>query len=114
MEINDATTALSALAHPSRLETFRRLVKAGHDGLAAGDIATALTIPNNTLSTHLKTLVTAGLLIPERRGRSIVYRVDFDGARALLTFLLEDCCQGSRAVCAPAVDSAMRACCTPA
>ena len=41
MEQTDAVAALSALAHPGRLEVFRRLVKAGHPGMAAGKIAEA-------------------------------------------------------------------------
>ena len=114
MEINEASKALAALAQERRLEVFRLLVRAGTDGLPAGDIADELDIPNNTLSTHLGILVRAGLLDSERQGRSIVYRIDFEGARALLYFLLEDCCQGSRAVCTTAVDSALPGCCGPA
>ncbi len=113
MEINEASTALAALAQQTRLEAFRLLVRAGDAGLPAGDIADELDIPNNTLSTHLAILVRAGLLESERQGRSIVYRVEFEGARALLSFLLEDCCQGNRTVCAPAVESAMPRCCGP-
>lgn len=113
MEINEASTALGALAQQTRLEAFRLLVRAGQGGLPAGDIAEQLDIPNNTLSTHLGILVRAGLLESERHGRSIVYRVEFEGARALLTFLLEDCCQGNRAVCATAVESSMPGCCGP-
>ena len=111
MEIKEASTALGALAQQTRLEAFRLLVRAGHGGLPAGDIAEELGIPNNTLSSHLAILVRAGLLESERYGRSIVYRVQFEGARALLSFLLEDCCQGDRAVCASAVESAMPGCC---
>ena len=114
MEINEASTALGALAQRTRLEAFRLLVRAGREGLPAGDIADELGIPNNTLSTHLSILVRAGLLESERQGRSIVYRVEFEGTRALLSFLLEDCCQGNKAVCATAVESAMPGCCGPA
>ena len=111
MELNAACKALGALAQESRLETFRLLVRAGDEGLAAGDIAASLDVPNNTLSTHLRILVDAGLLASERHGRSIVYRVDFEGARTLLQFLLEDCCQASRDACTPALQSVSSACC---
>ncbi|HLY79432.1 MAG TPA: transcriptional regulator, partial [Caulobacteraceae bacterium] len=41
METTTAAQALSALAHPGRLEVFRLLVRAGPDGMAAGEIARA-------------------------------------------------------------------------
>lgn len=113
MDIQHATEALSALAQESRLETFRKLVRAGAAGLPAGDIARALQIPHNTLSTHLAILTRAGLLTSRREGRSVIYAVDFDGTRALLGFLLEDCCQGAPELCAPLLDSVLTACCTP-
>ena len=42
MEIDIAVRRLAALAQPSRLAVFRLLVKAGPDGLPAGEIARAL------------------------------------------------------------------------
>lgn len=94
MEIKDAVDALSALAHETRLTVFRVLVRAGHEGLPAGEIAALLGVPNPTLSFHLNHLSQAGLLKTRRVGRSILYSVSFDGVRDLLEFLMEDCCQG--------------------
>lgn len=111
MEIRTATRSLAALAQESRLAAFRLLVRAGGDGMAAGAIAQTLDIPNNTLSTHLAALQNAGLIRSRREGRSIIYSVDFDGTRALLGFLLEDCCQGAPEVCTPALDSVLADCC---
>ena len=113
MEIKQATSALSALAQENRLSAFRLLVRAGSPGLPAGDIAEALAIPHNTLSTHLAVLTRAGLLRSRREGRSIIYSVDFDGTRALLAFLIEDCCQGAPEICSPALDSVLPDCCEP-
>ncbi|HVY00248.1 MAG TPA: transcriptional regulator, partial [Pseudorhodoplanes sp.] len=42
MEKSDAVAALAALAQDNRLDIFRVLVEAGPDGLAAGEIASAL------------------------------------------------------------------------
>ncbi|HEX3920598.1 MAG TPA: helix-turn-helix domain-containing protein, partial [Caulobacteraceae bacterium] len=53
MESPSAVAALSALAHPGRLEVFRLLVRAGPDGKAAGDIARATDTLANTLSANL-------------------------------------------------------------
>lgn len=110
MDINTATTGLGALSQATRLETFRLLVKAGDEGMAAGDIARALDIPHNTLSSHLSILANAGLVNAERDGRSVIYSVNFDGTRELLSFLVEDCCQGRPELCAPGLDSVLPRC----
>ena len=114
MEISTAVRALGALAQESRLAAFRLLVRAGGPGMAAGEIARALEVPHNTLSTHLATLAQAGLVGSRRDGRSIVYRVDFEGTRSLLAFLLEDCCRGAPELCSPAIDSVLKECCPSA
>ena len=70
--------ALSALAHEGRLSVFRLLVRAGKDGLAAGDIARKLDVLPNTLSASLTLLANAGLVGSRRDGRSIIYTADYD------------------------------------
>jgi DNA-binding transcriptional ArsR family regulator len=111
VELSSATDALSALAQESRLSVFRMLVRAGAPGLPAGELAQALAIPHNTLSTHLAILTRAGLLRFRREGRNIIYSVDFDGTRALLGFLIEDCCQGAPGICSPVLDALLPGCC---
>jgi DNA-binding transcriptional ArsR family regulator len=101
MDISIIVKALGALAQESRLNAFRLLVQSGPDGLAAGEIARRLEIPHNTLSSHLAILSNAGLLTSRRESRSIIYRIDFDGTRNLLSFLMEDCCQGQPELCSP-------------
>lgn len=103
MEINDAIAALSALAQSTRLETFRLLVQAEPEGIAAGDLARKLDVPQNTLSAHLSILVRAGLARGERHSRTIIYRADLDRFRAVALYLLKDCCGGSPEVCAPLI-----------
>jgi DNA-binding transcriptional ArsR family regulator len=111
MEIRIATACLSALAQESRLQVFRLLVEAGEEGLPAGEIARAVGVPHNTMSSHLAILQQAGLVQSQRQGRSVIYAVDLSGVRDLLAFLLEDCCQGRREVCAPLLDAVLPACC---
>ena len=111
MELTKTIKALGALAQESRLQAFRLLVRSGPDGLAAGEIARALSVPHNTLSSHLAILVNSGLVDSQRQGRSIIYRIDFDGTRELLSFLMEDCCQGRPELCAPVLDSMLTDCC---
>jgi ArsR family transcriptional regulator len=108
-----AVEALSALAHEGRLSIFRLLVRAGTDGIAAGDIARKLNVLPNTLSASLTVLTNAGLISSRREGRSIIYRANYDRMSALLGYLMEDCCNGNAAICAPLAEIANRAaCCT--
>ena len=113
MDLTDATRALAALSQESRLRAFRMLVRGGSEGIAAGKIADALGVPHNTMSTHLATLVNAGLVTSRRESRSIIYSIDFDGTRELLSFLMEDCCQGNPDVCLPVLESLLPRCCEP-
>lgn len=101
MKSKQAISALSALAHDGRLAAFRLLVKAGPSGMAAGEIAQRIKMPPSTLSTNLLLLLTARLVTSRREGRSIIYTADFDTMGDLLSFLIEDCCNGSPQVCAP-------------
>ena len=101
MESEVAILALAALAQPTRLETFRLLVRYEPDGLPAGEISNHLAIPANTLSSHLGVLSRAGLIKSERRSRSIIYRADLDRLRDLVLFLLKDCCGGRAELCEP-------------
>ncbi|WP_324072787.1 MAG: metalloregulator ArsR/SmtB family transcription factor [Erythrobacter sp.] len=94
-----AVDALGALAHETRLRVFRLLVRAGHDGMIAGAIAEHCGVPPSTMSHHLATLERAGLVQSERESRLIHYRTDFAGMRSLLTFLMQDCCQGMPEMC---------------
>jgi len=112
MESSAALPLLSALAQESRLGVFRLLVKAGPDGLAAGDIARQLKTAANTMSAQLLILSNAGLVHARRDGRSIIYAVDYDAMSALLLFLTEDCCGGRPEICAPLAAVASN-CCPP-
>ncbi|MFN3559150.1 MAG: ArsR/SmtB family transcription factor [Brevundimonas sp.] len=101
METEVQILALAALAQSTRLEAFRLLVRHEPEGLAAGEIASRLAIPANTLSSHLGVLSRAGLIRSERRSRSILYRADLDRLRDLVLFLLKDCCGGRADLCEP-------------
>jgi DNA-binding transcriptional ArsR family regulator len=113
MEPQSAVSALSALAHPGRLDIFRLLVRAGPAGMAAGDIARATGSLANTLSTNLSVLAGVGLVSSRRDGRSIIYAAGYDRMRDLLAFLMEDCCGGQAEICAPLATIAERAACCP-
>jgi ArsR family transcriptional regulator len=99
MSAPHALAALAALGQPSRLEIFRLLIRAEPKGMPAGAIAAAVGCAQNTLSTHLSILARSGLVRGTRDGRSIIYRADVDGMRALLGFLITDCCEGHPELC---------------
>jgi DNA-binding transcriptional ArsR family regulator len=101
MEKTDAVAALGALAHEARLDVFRLLVRAGPDGMAAGEVARATGAVLSTLSANLAVLARAGLITSRRDGRSIIYAAGYDQMRELLAFLMEDCCAGRPEICAP-------------
>ena len=103
METTDAVTALAALAQDNRLEVFRLLVQAGPDGMAAGQVAEHLGLAPNTLTFHFDRLRTAELVTVRRDGRSMIYAARFEAMNGLVSFLTENCCQGSLAGCGPAV-----------
>ena len=112
MDENKTIAALAALAQPTRLQTFRLLVEREPDGIAAGDLARALGVPQNTMSAHLTILSNAGLVSGERQSRSIIYRANLEGLRSTILYLLQDCCGGKARLCAPLLAD-LTPCCPP-
>ena len=94
-----AISALAALAQPTRLSIFRLLIKHEPVGVSAGVIAETIGAPHNTLSSHLAILVRSGLLRSSRDGRTIIYRADVEGMQSLISFLIDDCCDGHPELC---------------
>lgn len=94
MQNKEALDTLAALAQNTRLDAFRLLVQHEPEGLAAGELARRMGVPQNTLSTHLNVLTRCGLLRSERQSRTIIYRARLDRLQDLMLFLVEDCCGG--------------------
>lgn len=92
MEISNAISALTALAHETRLLIYKKLVEYGHSGANAGDLARELNIKPNTLSFHLSHLENAGLIKACRYGRNINYAFNQAQMNALIGYLNENCC----------------------
>ena len=99
MKAGQAIDALGALAQEHRLKLFRLLVQAGAEGMAAGELARAIDIPNSSLSSHLGHLQRSGLIEQRRAGRSLIYSADYRAMDRLVAYLMENCCGG--ADCAP-------------
>ncbi len=90
----EAIDALAALAQEHRLAIYRALIQTGPEGMAAGEMASRLGLPNSSLSFHLSQLRTAGLIEQRRKGRSLIYSADFGTMNRLIGFLMENCCGG--------------------
>lgn len=102
MNENEAALLFQALSNPDRLNVIRALVTAGPTGFSAGEIAEQIGASPSRASFHLSALSEVGLIHSERQSRSLRYSIDFRRIGALMTFLLEDCCNG---------DPNLRACC---
>jgi DNA-binding transcriptional ArsR family regulator len=110
MDSKSAILCLSALAQPTRLETFRLLVRHEPNGLPAGESARLLDVPQNTMSTHLAILARAQLVTSERQSRSIIYRANLATLHALALYLIKDCCAGQADLCG-LLAKALEPCC---
>jgi ArsR family transcriptional regulator len=67
---------LAALADPTRLEILHQL--AGSAEVCACDFTSCCDVSQPTVSHHLKVLREAGVVVSERRGNSIFYRISPD------------------------------------
>lgn len=92
---------LSILGHPQRLALFRLLMRRYPDRVPASELAEALELKRNTLSTYVHALMHVGLVTQERAGTSLRYAIDMDAARETIDYLLNDCCRGRPEICAP-------------
>lgn len=92
MKIDDAAARLEALGNPTRLRIYRALVRAGRVGMPVGRLQERLKIPASTLSHHVKTLVTIGLVSQVREGTTLVCHAEYDTMRGLVDFLVAECC----------------------
>lgn len=90
--LEDIARQLEALGNPTRLAAYRRLVRAGPDGLPVGGLQASLDIPASTLSHHLHRLVAVDLVSQERQGTQLICRANFAAMDELVAFLSSQCC----------------------
>lgn len=103
MIADEGLSVLAALAHPTRLDTFRLLVRHEPNGLSTGELVAATGVTQSTFSTHLAVLAKAGLVTSEKRGRQLIQRARMERLCELMLFLAKDCCQGRAELCRPLV-----------
>ena len=105
MDKGKALTALSAMAHETRLEIVRLLVPCMSDGRPAGAIAEALGVSPSALTFHLNALEQAGLIGSQKQGRQVIYRIRKDTLGGTIGYLLADCCGSDPDICACAQEA---------
>lgn len=105
MKLDAAASRLEALGNPTRLKIYRALVRAGDAGMPVGRLQDKLKIAPSTLSHHVKTLVTAGLINQVREATTLTCHANYDVMRDLVDFLVAECCADA-AECAEAKSAA--------
>ena len=95
-----ALAAFASISNETRLRIVKLLISAGAEGMAAGDIARAMNASPSRTSFHLADLTEAGLILPARKARRIVYAANFEAMGSLINYLIEDCCGSHQKVLA--------------
>lgn len=101
-----------ALADPTRLRIFSCLVKCGRP-CSVSELAVCCDIDFSVVNKHLKLLAEAGVLMAEKRGRTVWYRArcaDLCDRLDALTRAIREWCPNLPAESSPTGRSA---CCTP-
>jgi DNA-binding transcriptional ArsR family regulator len=104
MDQSQALLGFGALSQENRLEILRLLVRAGPEGLGAGEIAEAVGVSPSNFSFHVKALEHAGLIAARRESRSIIYTANYEALRGLIDFLMKDCCARHPKICGTTKD----------
>jgi len=104
MKLEIAAQRLESLGSSIRLKIYRALVRAGHGGLAVGDLQAKVGLAASTLSHHVRHLREAGLITQERQATTLICRADFAVMDKLVGYLVDECCVD--AACKPAEKAA--------
>lgn len=82
--LKEYATQLKALSDPTRLRIIE-ILSCGE--LCACDILESFQITQPTLSYHMKSLTDSGLVMSEKRGSWMYYRLDVESIEILATFI---------------------------
>ena len=91
--IADAADLFRLLGDPTRVRLLYALLEAGE--LCVTDLATAVDLPENTVSQALRLLRTAGAVRSRRAGRRIFYAVHDEHVRTVLDLAREHAAHGT-------------------
>lgn len=96
MELEVVAKALKELGHPTRLSIYKTVVKAGYQGVAVGAVQERMGIPGSTLSHHISSLASAGLLSQRREGRTLYCVAEYQCLEGVIGFLQDECCSDEK------------------
>jgi DNA-binding transcriptional ArsR family regulator len=83
----DIARALGALAQETRLDILQVLAANTPEGCSAGCVAKYLGVRPSTLSFHLQQLDYSGFVSSERRGRTVIYRLEVCNLETLASLI---------------------------
>ncbi|MGI9522441.1 MAG: ArsR/SmtB family transcription factor [Hyphomicrobiaceae bacterium] len=92
MNESSALAMFAALSQDTRLQIVRYLVSVGETGASAGAIGEHVGASSSRASFHLSALERADVVTSQRDSRHIFYRANIENLGALVSFLLNDCC----------------------
>lgn len=87
MRIAKAMQVMSALAQPTRMSVFRKLMETFPDGMAAGELANTTAASPAGMSAHLAIMQRAGVVGSRKVGRHVLYRAKPEAVLAVADFL---------------------------
>lgn len=79
---------LKIIAHPMRLCIINCLLESAHN---VNSLAERLGLPQSTVSQHLSKLKMGGIVVGERNGVEIAYRVVSQEVTAIIHLMVEQC-----------------------
>lgn len=86
-----AAKRLSELGHSTRLCIVRKLIKAGENGLAVGQLQKKIQVPSSTLSHHIARLISVNLVSQERDGVTLICRANLEIIDQVFCYLKAEC-----------------------
>ncbi|MGG0325881.1 ArsR/SmtB family transcription factor [Bacillus mycoides] len=86
LELERSTEILRVLAHPIRLQIVRQLVK--KKSLNVSALQQFLNLPQSTVSQHLYKMRNHKVLLHERKGTEVFYRVDDEKVKQTVKILI--------------------------
>lgn len=95
-ELETAAWVFKALSDPARLKILAYLSEqdegkccGAEEGICACDLEDVIHLSQPTVSHHMKCLISANLVIGEKRGKWMFYRIDPAGFRFIKSFVKE-------------------------
>lgn len=87
MDIKQIERISKALGDPHRIKIMQAVKQ--REWMQCADICEIIDLTQSAISHHIKQLVDAGLLIPEKEGRNIKYTIDKEVITSYMNFLME-------------------------